>query len=236
MTGAEIPVAAAPDPLGTVDVARTSTVDQVARGLRDAILDGRLAPGTALRETSLAERLGVGRGTVREALRMLVSDGLVRHHPHRGAAVARLEGADVLDVFAARRVVEVAAAERAVGAAPHERSGLDDAVDHMRSRIEAGDVAGFVDAHAAFHRALVATLGSPRLARFFDTLQAELRLSFAVLDRLTGGVDDSVASHRALLSAIESGDPDTARRAILDHLEHGASDVGDLPDLVRREE
>lgn len=223
-------VRGAADPLEAVDIDRRSTVDQVVAALQAAILDGRLAPGTPLREAALAVRFRVSRGTVREALRTLAAEGLVSRHPHRGAEVVRLEEEDALDIYAARRVVEVAAAERGVRAGTEARAGLRAALARMEETAASADVSGFVEAHATFHAELVGMLGSRRLRRFAEALQGELRLSFAMLERLTGTLEASVAGHREVLSAIESGDTQAARRAVLVHLQHGADEVAELPE------
>ena len=70
------------------------------------ILDGRLVPGTHLRETQVARSLGVSRNTLREALRSLAEHGLVTHHPHRGVVVTDLTVDDVADLFRLRLVLE----------------------------------------------------------------------------------------------------------------------------------
>ena len=213
--------------LAAIDAEGASTLQQVVRTLRQAILDGRLAPGAALRETDLAARLGVSRGTIREALRVLAPEGLVEHRARRGALVASLDPADVSDVYRARIVLEAAAAEQAASGA--DLGGLRDAVSAMGDAAGADDVPGFVEAHAAFHTALVDLLGSDRLTRFGESLAGELRLGFAILDRLSGSLADSVAAHDALIGVLEQGNAGAARRALLDHLHHGAEDVSELP-------
>lgn len=215
--------------LAAVDLERTSALGQVADALRLAILDGRLPPGTPLRETALADQLGVSRGTVREALRLLAPEGLVDHRAHRGAVVAELDPDDVEDLYRARAVVEVAAAERACGLGPERLAALTVAVEAMRAAARSDHVADYVNAHASFHGALVDMLGSERLSRFARSVQAELRLGFAVLDRMTGSLDDSVAAHESILDVLRGGDAPAARHAVSEHLLHGAEDVAELP-------
>lgn len=218
------------DPVASLDLQRTSTVDQVVEALRHAILDGRLAPGVALREISLADGLGVSRGTVREALRVLTAESLVTHQAHRGATVAQLDQADAADAYLARLPIECAAAEH-VARTGDGLDALRAAVDEMAVAAEAGDVADLVEAHASFHVALVATLGSRRLRRFFSSVQSELRLSLATVERMTGAMAETLADHRELLDQLVGGDPEACRAAVIDHLGHGAADVADLPEL-----
>ena len=90
--------------LGAID--RASTTEQVLQELREAIIDGRIAQGDALREIALAQTLGTGRSAVREAIRQLVQEGLVDYELHRGAFVRVMSLADRLDVYVAREAIE----------------------------------------------------------------------------------------------------------------------------------
>jgi DNA-binding GntR family transcriptional regulator len=227
-----VPVPSAPSSgLIAIGIERSSTVDQVVDALRHAILDGRLAPGEPLKEVSLASGLGVSRGTVREALRVLASDALVRHEAHRGASVARLDWDDAADAYQARIPVEQAAAER-VARTGDRLAALRQAVESMAAAAGASDVASFVEAHAMFHATLVGVLGSRRLDRFHASLQAELRLSLATIERMTGSMGETTDDHRRLVDLLAGGDVDAARQAMVDHLRHGAADIAELPGLA----
>src|ERR1700752_4485365 len=93
-------------PFSTLHLELSSTVDRVADELRRAVFDGELESGTPLREVALAESLGVSRPTVREALGMLVAEGLATREPNRGFPIAPPEAATVRDICRARRVFE----------------------------------------------------------------------------------------------------------------------------------
>src|SRR5919107_5475974 len=86
----------------------SSTVDRVADELRRAVFDGELESGTPLREVAIAESLGVSRPTVREALALLVAEGLATREPNRGVSVASPDPESVRDVSTARIVLEAA--------------------------------------------------------------------------------------------------------------------------------
>src|SRR5918992_69473 len=118
--------------LGTID--RASTTEQVLRELREAIIDGRIAQGEALREVSLARSLGTGRSAVREAVRQLVQEGLVDHELHRGAFVRIISLADRLDVYVAREAIEAGVGRLAVEASPPpDLSALRAAMENLRT-------------------------------------------------------------------------------------------------------
>ena len=88
---------------------RTSTADQLASIVRARILNGTLAPGTPIREVTLAESLGVSRNTVREGVRLLLGEGLLEHRPHKGVAVATVDATDIVEIYGARRLLELKA-------------------------------------------------------------------------------------------------------------------------------
>src|SRR5690349_3575495 len=101
-TSAETPFGS----LVSIGLEQTSTVDRVVEELRRAVFEGELESGTPLREVALAESLGVSRPTVREALTVLVADGLATREPNRGVSVSTPEPGSVRDVCAARLVLE----------------------------------------------------------------------------------------------------------------------------------
>jgi DNA-binding GntR family transcriptional regulator len=84
------------------NIQRQSTTEQAADAVRQAVLSGRLLPGTPLREAALAAGIGVSRSTLREAARTLESEGLVIYQMNRGILVADITGPDVADIYAAR--------------------------------------------------------------------------------------------------------------------------------------
>ena len=200
----------------TLRVARASTSAMLASLLRDELLSGALAPGSPLRDTELAERANVSRGTAREALAELARDGLVVQTLHRGVRVASPTEADVADVYGARRVLEGAGLEALL--ASGELAGLERAVEQLAA---ARSVPEGVEADAAFHLAIVAATGVERLVGAAERALREVRLVLAAADRATADIDVQVTGHRELLAAIAGGDPAVARRALLDHLAHG---------------
>lgn len=208
-----------PGPFGTLSLEHTSTVDRVADELRRAVFDGELESGTALREVALAESLGVSRPTIREALAVLVSEGLATREPNRGVSVAQPDPDSIRDVCRARTVLEVAGARSWPGAGAEARA-------RVRARLE--DYTAAVEQHAsyqllnerhlAFHLSLVALVGSPRLEAMATSLCAELRLALAQVDRARQNAPDQAGSHALLVRLLESGDVDATVAELQDHL------------------
>lgn len=222
---AAVTTQAATETLPALEIKRSSAVDQVAEALSEMILRGDLPPGTPLRETQLARSVGISRNTVRDAVRVLARQGLVNHTMNRGAVVARLSERDVVDVFRVRRALEVQAIEASAQASPEQLAGLEDAVRAMRRAAEDGEWHRIIEADCLFHRRLVGILGSPRLNRFFDTIQGEFRICLSIVDRDNDDGENLVAEHHELYELIAAG----RRQECIDML---AEHLGDCETLL----
>ncbi|MGH2855987.1 MAG: GntR family transcriptional regulator [Solirubrobacteraceae bacterium] len=204
--------------LGTVD--RRSMTDQVLYEIRTAILTGRIKPAEQLPEAVLARAFGTGRSAIREALRQLVQEGLVVAEPNRGAHVRQLEPADVIDLYIARTLIEVEAAQRAI-ARPgrlelHHLRGAHQRIQRATPRDPTTLAsAELIAANLDFHRAMVALAGSPRLTRAHEPLAAESQMLLAWHPPYPG--PDYAADHQILLTAIKTRDPNIAQ-LVGDHL------------------
>lgn len=205
-------------------VPRTRVAEHVHAHLAERILSLELPPGTPLTEQALAGAYDVSRNTVREALRLLEADGLVRHHRHRGAAVTEPTAADVDDLFAARRAVELAGARAAEAVDVGVLAELDESVAAMERAAESGDGRSAVDADLAFHRTLVGLAGSTRLDRFYESVQSESRLALVALDRARPD-PDKADEHRRLRRLAAARDADGLAAAIESHLADAAAHV-----------
>ncbi|MEU6145810.1 FCD domain-containing protein [Streptomyces sp. NPDC047081] len=219
-------------PLGPVRP--SPLVEQAAERLRAYIADGHWPVGTRLPgETTLAKELGVGRSTVREALRALAGAGLVR--PRQGAGVfvtatepvedwpARLRRAAVTDVYEVRMAVEVQAARLAARRrTPDDIAAIESALAGRRAAADADDVA-FVDADIAFHAAVVAAAHNPVLADLFAQFTPVLREGLVELLALTDLRDHDPntgdEAHEALVRAVAAGDAERAAEVLRAELE-----------------
>jgi DNA-binding GntR family transcriptional regulator len=211
--------------LGSID--RASTTQQVLRELREAIIEGRIAQGEALREVSLAKAFGTGRSAVREAIRQLVQEGLVEYEIHRGAYVRVMSLADRLDVYVAREAIETGAAKRVVEASqPADLAGLRDALADLRARAQGHDrvTEDEIVADIRFHQELVRLAGSPRLTRAHETLAAETRM--LLRHHPSYPWSDYVGDHERLFEAIERRDP-RAPDLVGEHLRLSARLIGE---------
>ncbi|MGW0961934.1 FadR/GntR family transcriptional regulator [Streptomyces gelaticus] len=209
-------------------------VEQAADHLREQITEGHWPVGTRIPgETTLARTLGVGRSTVREAVRTLATLGLLQ--PRQGAGVfviadrvtedwpARLSRAAVTDVYEVRMLIEVQAARLAARRRTDEDLAALDAALSARRAAGAGGDAEFVDADIALHRTVVAAAHNPVLTDLFGEFAPVLRQGLVDLVELLGlrredpGHGD--AAHDTLVRAVVAGDAESAGRAAQAELE-----------------
>lgn len=203
----------------TLQLEHSSTVDRVAEEVRRALFAGELPPGSPLREVALSEAMGVARSTIREALGMLVAEGVAVRAPNRGVAVKELSADDVRDVSRARMALETAGVRRWNDAADADRQRLNEALAAYRDLVEqTTDPAALTEAHLQIHRALVGLTGSERLLAACDALGAEIRLGLAHLDRTRANLDEQVVEHGKLVALLEAGRLTQAIRALDSHL------------------
>ncbi len=207
------------DSLSAIGLEASSTVDRVVEELRRAIFEGELESGTPLREVALAESLGVSRPTVREALTVLVSDGLATREAHRGVSVATPDPTSIGDVSRAREVLELAGVRRWPTADEADREAVREALERYAAAV--GRDASYEELnrrHLAIHLSLVGLTGSPRLVAMATQMTAELRLALAQVDRARRNASDQAHSHQHLLDLLEAGDVDAAVADLEAHL------------------
>ncbi|MFJ3489035.1 FadR/GntR family transcriptional regulator [Leifsonia aquatica] len=211
-------------------VLRAPLADQAADALLERIRAGEWALGQKLPgETTLAPQLGVGRSTVREAIRQLAGRGVLQSRQGAGVFVTALDApedwdavlrrASIVSVIEARIAIESeAAALAAERRTPQELRALRRALD-ARSRLDRG-LEAHVDADTAFHRAIVAAAHNDILAELFDGFVPRLRQSMVEMLRLRPLADEGADhdAHRALLDAIADRDAVAASRLSRDHL------------------
>jgi DNA-binding GntR family transcriptional regulator len=203
--------------VGFAEVQRPQTVaEQVANVLREAIADGSLADGTALRQDDLALRFGFSRMPIRDALRQLEAEGIVQIHPTKGAQVARMDATEIREIFALRDLLESQALNLSVPTLGSEK--LDEAAQVL-ARIDAEpDVARWGALNRTFHLALYSACGNARLLALIEAhhnaADRYVRMLLSSLDYR--GV--SQAEHRELLAACRKRDTAEAVRLLKKHL------------------
>jgi DNA-binding GntR family transcriptional regulator len=184
---------------------------QIATRIGQAIVDGQFKPGAKLREVDLARSFGVSRASVREALRLVESEGLVTILPQRGAQVTVLSAQEVQDVFEIRaHLMGLACARLAASASPEVRVRLGELLKNLKAARDDGDA--YARASAALSEYYVRGAGSKRLAdlvlSFGRQTARYTKLSLSTPERRR----HSMARWRDLVAATIGGDVSTAER------------------------
>jgi DNA-binding GntR family transcriptional regulator len=154
---------------------------KLANTLRDSLIGGDFTPGQRLSEQALCTRLCVSRNTLREAFRLLTTEGLLEHKANRGVFVTTPTICSVIDIYRVRRTIEHRALSHSYPKHPAAARMLE-AVDNAMAARQRGDWHDVGSANMRFHAAIVALADSTRLSEFYAQAAAELRLSFFLLD------------------------------------------------------
>ena len=184
--------------------------DQAYRSLREAIVSGALAPGQQLREEDLAERLGVSKAPVRDAIARLVADGLVESSPQRWTLVAPLVPSVVRDaVLVVRAMHELVAREAAGRLTPDDLARMTRANADFEAAVRSGDIDAALAADDAFHdvpvRVVANRAATETIERYTPLIRRLERLQFSPLPGQA-----SVRLHRRLVAALRQGDAEAA--------------------------
>lgn len=203
--------------------------------IRARIVDGKVAPGQWLRESTVADSLGLSRTPVREALRMLATEGVVEMVPNRGARVISWTPADIDEVYRLRALLE------GHGAALAARTATREQVSHIRRLGELYEQAiesavpghdETVRCNNEFHAAILAASGSPRLTNLLDVISSGPMVTQAVSRYSDDDRRRSVLQHRDILTAIAHGDAELAESAMRSHIlaaKYVAMALSDVP-------
>lgn len=200
-----------------------STPGLVADGIRLAILRGQLAPGQVLKQEELAKQFGLSRVPVREALRQLEAEGLVVSYPHRGTVVAALSAEDIAEVFFIRTTLETTVLQLAVPKMTESDFLKAETVLDQTDRDP--NPAHSAEQNWAFHEALYAPAGMPRLLSIVKTLHHH-----ALPYHLVGFVavdfkKESQNGHRRILGACRKRDAEAAVAALHAHLSESGKSI-----------
>lgn len=197
----------------------SSLTTVVQQEVERAILAGEYAPGTKLNEAALAEKMGVSRGPVREAFRMLDEAGLVRTEKNRGVFVRDIPIDEAVEIFDLRAAMdELVGRQLARNIAPAHLKEIRTLVDAMEKAVKAEDTYNYHLLNLKFHDRLVEMTGNRKLTAIYRKLIKELSL-FRRLNLADGWLMPiSAGEHRDIVKAIASGDADKAGKAMYEHV------------------
>jgi len=201
-----------------VEEQRRTAHEFVRDTLRRAILSGALAGGTRLVQADIAAQLNVSTTPVREALRDLAADGLIRFDPHRGGIVNTIDADEFQEIYEIRKRLEPYAVRRA--AERISARDLDAAAALATEMERTADPGVWTELNWRFHGMLVHAARSPRLLSVVKSTQDAAALYVArSLQETPSRIKQGNAEHRALLEAMRRRDGDAVERLLVEHLE-----------------
>lgn len=192
---------------------------EVAARLRDMIAKGTLAPGSWVDELSLTEELGISRTPLREALKVLVSEGLMRLEPRRGCFVNELNLADLDQIFPLMAMLEGRCAyEAALLIQDEDLERLEPVHQQLQEYAQAGNTSQYYLTNEVIHKAIQDLANNPWLSGLVDSLRNRLCLYRHKTLSLPGRIEQSCAEHLAIFAALKQRDAALAQSITQDHL------------------
>ena len=212
----------------------SSLHDDVASQLRDYIFDGQLKPGSFIDEVALCELWSISRTPLREALKVLTAEGLLRHEPRRGCFVNEVTPQDLDDIFPVIALLEGRCAfEATQRATPEDLKALEVWHRRLQQHAEAGRINDYYQANFAIHEAIIQLASNKWLTQTIDDLRKILRLARLQQLYAPGRLQQSLAEHLAIFAAIKAGDAAGADAAMQHHLLQQREALLDLASFSR---
>lgn len=212
-------------PSGLPFVRLRNLPEQVADGIVEGVAAGILKPGQRLREADLSARMSVSRVPVREALKILDTQGVVQCVPHRGVRVVEIDDRKITQVRDAREALEKIAVRQAAATyarEPVRLQRLDVIIDRMAEISQAEDWSALNQADIAFHREVLNASNNEIVLNLWEGLARHIRIIFAVESYGNVFAKTVVREHRVLREALARGDGRSLGRVIDDHINAAA--------------
>lgn len=191
----------------------------LAGKLRFEILTERLRPDEKLTEQVICDKYGVSRTPVREALKNLETEGLIKMIPNRGSFVVGLSKDDIRDLFVLRMQDEILAVRWAIKRrTKDEMEALEESLDFMRFYTERGDTKRMRSINAGFHKNIALSSHNRLLIENLSRIQDYIRYSSRVLPYLESDLSVLLKEHTAIFTAFRTGDPDAGEAAMKKHI------------------
>ncbi|MCC6424075.1 MAG: GntR family transcriptional regulator [Phycisphaerales bacterium] len=204
--------------------------DRTYYWLKESIYRGRFRPGQRIVERDLARRMGVSRIPLRETLRRLESEGLVRSVPNTATFIEDFSPADILEIYSMRQLLEPQAALLAAQRADADLiERLKRLCDQMTHDTQSGNIAQLDRTDYQFHHAIVVGSGHKRLLRAYESAHIRIigpRVEFAHLQAMPA--DTTAREHLSIVQCLESHDAESARRIAHEHVRRSADVVEKL--------
>lgn len=200
--------------------------EEVIDQLRDRIVQGELAPGARLNERVLCEQLGISRTPLREAIKMLATEGLVELLPNRGAIVTPLKAAQIADTLAVMGALESLAGELAcANASESDLAEIRALHFEMLAHHARRELAAYFRYNQFIHMKIIEASGNPVLTNTYRQLNANVRRARYMANLSQERWDAAVSEHEGILAALVSRDAPRLKRLLAEHLAHKVTSV-----------
>lgn len=200
---------------------KTTLRERIADGIRNAIVNGTIPSGSHMAEPELAERFGISRTPVREALRQLESEGFIVVVPRKGAIVASMSAKDISDFYDLKMVLEGFAARQATHLLTDADIDLMAKInDAMLAANVAQDWRKAIELHNEFHMIFVTASGNERLAAIDRNLVLQFQ-RFRLILAMHGSTEGSARQHREIIEAFRSRDAELAESLVRKNAAYG---------------
>ena len=194
--------------------------------LRDMIVSGEMKPGSKVNEAALCERLGISRTPLREALKVLASEGLIHLVPRHGARVAQITATEIDELFPIMAALEGLAGRIACARMRDTDIEIFRRLHHdLFARYEAADEKNYLRLNREIHRYLFTAAGNTALTALYEQLLVRIHAVRFVARKTPGQWLRAVNEHRGLLAAIENRDGEQLSSLLEDHLLGTAADI-----------
>ena len=203
----------------TSNPAPQSLHDEVAATLRERIFAGELKPGSFLDEAALCEKMKISRTPLREALKVLTAEGLVRHEPRRGCFVNQVTEKDLDEIFPVIALLEGRCAfEAARNASDADLLALEALHDKLAKHARTKRITDYYEVNHSIHEAIILLANNRWLAQVIGDLRKILRLARLQQLHAPGRLQQSLSEHMAVFAALKARDCEGADAAMRTHL------------------
>lgn len=207
-------------------ISRRPLHEEVIDRLRDLIIQGELQPGARLNERVLCEQLGISRTPLREAIKLLATEGLAELLPNRGAVVTPIDAPRLAETLHVMGALEGLAGELACRNATVERMAEIRVLHQQMLAMHArGELAGYFRYNQAIHMSIVEASGNAVLANTYRQLNANVRRARYMANLSKERWDEAVREHEEILAALEARNVAKLRRLLQDHLTNKLASV-----------
>ena len=208
--------------------------DEVFNTLRERILKGVYKPGERLMEIHLADQLGVSRTPIREAIRMLELEGLVKMVPRKGAQVAKISKEDLQDVLEVRKALDTLSVKLACERITEDEIKLlNNAEKEFEKALASKDVREIAEADVAFHDVIHAATKNGRLKSMISNLAERIyRYRFEYIKQQSDGGQTLMFEHREIMKCIENRDVESAVKATEIHIDNQEISISEQLDIL----